>query len=136
MFTILSIWPSNVEGWVTLITLFCGFIGSVAALVPTLIKLFKSLKEIVKNKNWKKIMQLADIAIKKAEETGLPGADKLKIAIEAVKEECHALNIVIDDKVLADLEEYIREAIQFFNDMSVATKVGKKAAKATLKEKE
>ncbi len=130
MFTMLSIWPSTVEGWVGLIILFCSLIGSIAALVPTLIKLFKSLKEIVKNRDWKKVLKLADIAIKKAEETGLPGSDKLHIVMETVQEECVELGIKVDQELLDNLEEYIRETIEWFNDMNAANKAGKKAAKA------
>ena len=135
MFAMLSIWPSTVEGWVGLITLFAGLIGSIAALVPTLIKLFKSLKELVKNKNWKQIMKLADIAMQKAEETGEPGSDKLKIAMDIVKAECKELNIDLDDALLNDLEDYIRDAIEYFNNMTIASKAGKKAAKAAKENK-
>ncbi len=133
MLTLLSIWPSTVEGWVTLITVFAGLVSAIAALVPTLIKLFKTLKELAKNKDWQKILKLADIAIEKAEETGLPGADKLHIAMQAVQEECVELGIQLDEKLLDNLEEYIKEAIKFFNDMTAANKAGKKAKKENSK---
>lgn len=47
-----SFWPVTAEGWITLISFIVGFIGAVAALIPTVIKLVKKGKELIANKDW------------------------------------------------------------------------------------
>ena len=126
---IMSIWPSTVEGWVGLITLICGLIAAIATLVPTFVKLFNTVKELVKEKNWKKITQIAINAIRAAEQSGMSGADKKEMVIAAVKAGCAEAGIELDDEQLVRLADYIDEMIKYFNDMTAATKIGTKAAK-------
>lgn len=118
---------------ITLITLICGLIGAVGALIPTLVKLFNALKEIVKNKNWEKIIKIAYKAVEEAEKTGKSGAEKKEIAIAAVKAGCAEAGIELDVEQANKLADYIDELIEYFNNMSDASKVGKKAAKAVAK---
>lgn len=117
-----SAWPSNVEGWVTLITLIVGLIGAIAALVPTIIKMVKALRELIKNKQWQKIVELAINAMKEAEGLFQEGTDKLEYAMKTVKAACKELNIELDDTLVANLEKYIRDLISWHNDMNDAEK--------------
>lgn len=120
MFT--SIWPSTVEGWVGLITLFIGLIGAIVALVPVVIKLGKALKEIVKNKDWNTIKDIAFGAMKIVEDyykehPDMSSDDKLEMALDIIKGSCAEVGVELDDKVLEDVVKYIRDTINWFNGM-------------------
>ena len=116
---------SDVQNWIILITLICGLLGSIATLIPVLIKLFKTLKEIVSNKNWKQILQIANRAIKVAEATGLPGANKQQMVIDAIVKECQEFDIEVTDKMITDIIDYIKDTVKWFNDMNEAQKLAK-----------
>ena len=113
-----NIWPTSVEGWVGLILMFLGLIGSIAALIPTAIKLFKALKEIVKNKNWQKILELADNAMELAEITSLHGSDKRDLVINTVRKGCSELDIELNEELVENLIKYIDESIRWLNRMN------------------
>lgn len=113
-----GVWPSTVEGWVGLISLIIGLVGAVVALIPTAIKCFKALKEIAKNHDWKKIMEIADAAMKDVEGSKKSGKKKLETVISAVKAGCAEAGIEIDDKLLEDLTKYINECIEWHNGMN------------------
>ena len=118
MWILFNIWPASVEGWVGLILMFLGLIGSIAALIPTAIKLFKALKEIVKNKNWQKILELADNAMELAEITSLHGSDKRDLVINTVRKGCSELDIELNEELVENLIKYIDESIQWLNRMN------------------
>lgn len=117
MWILFNIWPTSVEGWIGLILMFLGLIGSMAALIPTAIKLFKALKEIVKNKNWQKILELADNAMELAEITSLHGSDKRDLVIETVRTGCSELDIELNEELVENLIKYIDDTIQWLNRM-------------------
>lgn len=112
-----SFWPTTAEGWAGIITFIIGFIGAIAALIPVSIKLVKRGKEIVKNKDWAKIKEIADTAMKTAEATGKTGAEKKEIVIASVKAGCEAAGIVIDETLLQNLADYIDVTIDRVNGM-------------------
>lgn len=112
-----SFWPTTAEGWVGIITFIIGFIGAIVALIPVSIKLVKRGRELVKNKDWAKIKEIADTAMKTAESTGKTGAEKKEIVIAAVKAGCEKAGIVIDEKLLKDLADYIDTTIEWVNGM-------------------
>lgn len=112
-----SFWPTTAEGWVGIITFIIGFIGAIVALIPVSIKLVKRGKELIKNKDWAKIKEIADTAMKTAESTGKTGAEKKEIVIVAVKAGCEKAGIVIDEKLLKDLVDYIDTTIEWVNGM-------------------
>ena len=118
MFNILSIWPTTAEGWVTFIGLIVGLIGAVLALVPTVIKLGKAFKEIIANKDWKKIMKTATAAMVAAEETGKTGAFKEAMVVAAVLAMCKENNIDVDQQLIDNLKDYIAQTIEWFNNMN------------------
>lgn len=112
-----SFWPTTAEGWVGIITFIIGFIGAIVALIPVSIKLVKRGKELIKNKDWAKIKEIADTAMKTAESTGKTGAEKKEIVIAAVKAGCAEAGIIIDEKLLKDLADYIDTTIEWVNGM-------------------
>jgi len=116
---ILSI--ENISNICTLIGLIVGLVGAIAALIPTLIKLGKALKEIINDKNWTKIKEIADAAMKVAEETGASGADKLTMVIASVKAGCEKCDIILDENLVNNLITYINNTIAWFNSMKEIT---------------
>lgn len=117
-----SIWPTTVEGWVGLITLIVGLIGAIAALIPVAIKLFKALKEIVKNKNWSKIKDIAKAAMTTVEEyhrshPEMSSDDKLNMALDIIQAGCAEIGVEVDDEILNNLVDYITKTISWFNGM-------------------
>ena len=79
----------EVEQVITLITLIVGLIGAIAALVPTLIKLFNTMKELIQNKNWQALKDIAKVAMQEVEEhyrqhPEMTSQQKLDMAIEII----------------------------------------------------
>ena len=95
--TLGSIWPTTVEGWVNLIVFIAGFVAAVAVLIPVAIKLVKKGAELMKDKNWSKIKDIALAAMKEAE-------------------------IEISEEDLKNLAKYIDETIEWFNSMNKSSK--------------
>jgi len=112
-----SFWPNTLEGWVSLISFIIGFVGAIVALIPMTINLVKKGKELIKNKDWDKIKEIADVAMKKAEETGKTGAEKKEIVIAAVKAGCEEAGIIINEQLLKNLADYIDATIEWVNSM-------------------
>ena len=119
----------NAREIITLITLILGLLGAIGALIPTAIKLFDALKKIVKDKNWAQISSVAYRAVQSAEQTGKSGEEKKKIAINVVIDACDEMGVEVDEKLLQDIGDLIDDIIEFFNNMTVANKTGKKIAK-------
>lgn len=84
-------------------------------------KLYTVCKELVKDKNWAKIMKIALTAMETAEKTGASGADKKAQVIEAVKAACDEMGVNAAP-FMDDLSKYIDEIID------VTKKVNVKAA--------
>lgn len=107
---------------ITLITLIAGLIGAIAALIPTFIKLKECLVDIVKNKNWAKIMQVAMSAMKTVEASGKTGADKKQMVVNIVTQSCANLEIELDAELIKRLSDYIDDTIDFVNSMNTNKK--------------
>ena len=112
----------NPQDIITLITLIVGLIGAIAALIPTLIKLCNSLKEIAQNKNWNKLVSIAMEAMKDVEKhyranPDMTGEQKLDMALEIIKKSSANLDVTISDKDINDLIKYINDTIKWANDM-------------------
>ena len=117
-----SIWPTTVEGWVNLIVFIVGFIAAIAVLVPVAIKLAKKGAELVKNKNWSKIKDIALAAMKEAEASGKKGSEKQQMVIDAVVAGCKEAEIEINEEDLKNLAKYIDETIEWFKNMKKSSK--------------
>ena len=117
-----SIWPTTIEGWVNLVVFVSGFIAAVAVLIPVAIKLIKKGAELVKNKNWSKIKEIALAAMKEAEASGKKGSEKQQMVIDAVIAGCKTAEIEIGEEDLKNLTKYIDETIAWFNNMNKSSK--------------
>ena len=117
-----SIWPTTIEGWVNLVIFIFGFIAAIAFLIPVAIKLVKKGAELVKNKNWSKIKEIALAAMKEAEASGKKGSEKQQMVIDAVIAGCKTAEIEISEEDLKNLTKYIDETIAWFNNMNKSSK--------------
>ena len=117
-----SIWPTTAEGWAGLLVFVVGFIAAIAALIPTVIKLVKKGAELMKNKNWSKMKDIALAAMKEAEASGKKGSEKQQMVIDAVVAGCKEAEIEIDEEDLKNLAKYIDETIEWFNSMNKSSK--------------
>ena len=117
-----SIWPTTIEGWVNLVVFVSGFIAAVAVLIPVAIKLIKKGAELVKNKNWSKIKEIALAAMKEAEASGKKGSEKQQMVIDAVIAGCKTAEIEIGEEDLKNFTKYIDETIAWFNNMNKFSK--------------
>lgn len=122
-----SIWPTTVEGWINLTVFIVGFIAAVAALIPVAIKLVKKGAELVKNKNWSKIQEIAMAAMKEAEASGKKGSEKQQMVIDAVVAGCKEAGIEVSEDDLKNLASYINTTIDWFNKMSDSSAKEEKA---------
>ena len=117
-----SIWPTTAEGWAGLLVFVVGFIAAIAALIPTVIKLVKKGAELMKDKNWSKIKDIALAAMKEAEASGKKGSEKQQMVIDAVVAGCKEAEIEISEEDLKNLAKYIDETIEWFNSMNKSSK--------------
>lgn len=105
-------WLETTQGIITLIASGVALLGTILTLC---VNLYNALKEVVKNKEWNKIIKLADAAMTAAEKSDKSGADKKQMVIEAVQAGCKELGISVD---LCKLSEYIDECIDFANKIN------------------
>lgn len=117
-----SIWPTTVEGWTNLIVFIVGFVAAVAALVPVAVKLAKKGGELVKDKNWAKMQEIAMAAMKEAEASGKKGSEKQQMVIDAVIAGCKEAGIEVSEADLKNLASYINATIDWYNKMNGSKK--------------
>ena len=118
----------SLSDWETLLGLIATGLALLSAVITMGVKLFKAGKEIVKNKDWKKVMAIADVAMTKAEAELKEGTAKLEVVLETVKAGCSEIGVNADE-FIDDLKEYVEDAIKFHNDLTAAKKLQKKAEK-------
>lgn len=99
-----------------------NLIIAIVSIIPTLVSVIALIINIIKTKNWKLVMAIADEAMKTVEEysklhPGMSSDDKLNMAIEAVKSGLAVAGIKFDADMIKRIVEYIRESIGWFNEM-------------------
>lgn len=102
-------WIETAQGIITLITGALVLAGTITGLVIKLVAAFKKIKQ---NKDWTKILELADAAMLEAEKSQKDGADKKTMVINMVTASCKNLGIDCD---LTDLSKYIDNCVDFVN---------------------
>lgn len=112
----------EVEQVITLITLIVGLIGAIAALVPTLIKLFNIMKELIQNKNWQALKDIAKVAMQEVEEhyrqhPEMTSQQKLDMAIEIIISGAAEIDVEVSEDTIREIVKYINETIKWANDM-------------------
>jgi hypothetical protein len=110
------------EQVITLITLIAGLVGAVAALVPTLIKLFQTIKELVKNKNWAALTSIAmramsEVEVEYRKNPSMTSQEKLDMAMDIIQTAAAQIDVTITDDEINNLVKYINDTIKWANDM-------------------
>ena len=98
-----------------LLTLIITGVTLLGTLVGVGNKLWQEIKIIAKNKDLKKIMEIADAAMKQAEESGKSGAEKEEMAIEIIRATTKTLGIEFN---IDEVVQYIKDTIAFVNQIS------------------
>ncbi len=113
-------WFETIQG---IITLAISGVTLISTIVGLGIKLYGAFKELIKNKNWLKVITIADAAMKEAEASGKAGKDKKDQVIDVVTAACKEMGITCD---LEALSNYIDECIAFVNDINNLANSSKK----------
>lgn len=104
------------------IELITTIISLVITLIPTLTGLIITCVKLFKNKDWSKIKDIADAAMKEVEEqskdVNMTSEKKLEAALEAIQKSLTVAGITFDDKTKQRTKEYIEQCIKWFNQMS------------------
>lgn len=118
------------ENTIQLIIAIATLIGTIGALVPTIIALFKFFKSNIKNKNWNIIFAFAKEAVIAAEKSGAAGAEKKQMVIDSVIASCSSVGIEVNEDTLVQLSNAIDDLITWYNEMKKKNTTKKKSTKA------
>lgn len=94
------------------VLLIVELIGAIVALVPTVISVFYLIKNIIKNKNWKLVEQIAQKAMTEAENyakdhPNMTGDEKFEFAIKIIKAGLSEAGIDFDENLAKQVKSYI-----------------------------
>ena len=95
---------------------------AIVSVIPTIVSVVLLIINIVKNKNWNMVMDIADAAMRKVEEyskehPGMSSDEKLDMALEAIKAGLEVAGIKLDKALLQRIIAYIKQSISWFNEM-------------------
>lgn len=113
------VWYETAAGIITLITSGVSLIGGIVAIIYSIITKVKALKGKSMSEVWALIMQTADAAMTSVESSGLSGADKKTMVIDAVKAVLKT-NGINGDSFMDQLSAYIDSCISFANGLKDA----------------
>jgi len=99
-----------------------GLISAIVSIIPTVVSVVVLIINIIKNKNWNMVMDIADAAMRKVEEysrehPGMSSDEKLDMALEAIKAGLEVAGIKLDKALLERIIAYIKQSISWFNEM-------------------
>lgn len=114
-------WISTVNGLISLITALVGLIGTGIGAFFAIKNWIKATKEKSSKEIWAMIMEIADAAMREAEQSDLHGKDKKGAVLNVVKAGCKAAGIDIGP-FIDQLGEYIDQCIEWYNGMSKVAK--------------
>lgn len=101
---------------IVLLTGLIGLIGSGIGAYFAIKNWISVIKTKTSNENWTMLMELADAAMKEAEQTTLSGGDKKTMAMNAIAAGAEAAGLDIS-QFIGRLDSYIDQTIKFVNDM-------------------
>lgn len=107
---------STANELIVLLTSFLGLIGTGLGTFFAIKNWLKAIKEKTKAEQWVLIMEMADAAMKTAEQTAASGADKKAMVIETIRGSATAANLDLS-MFLDQLSLYIDQTIDFVNNM-------------------
>ena len=94
--------------------LICSLITAIAGVIPTIVSVVILVRNIIKNKDWQQVCEIAKAAMTAAEDyakehPSMTGDEKLEFALEIVKKGLDAAGIVVDDALIKRIIEYIKQ---------------------------
>ena len=100
-----------------------NLIIAIVSIIPTLVSVGVLIYNIIKNKNWTLMMNIADAAMAKVEEyyrlhPEMTSEQKLEMAVEAIEEGLKVAGITVDKKTLQRLIDYVKQSIGWLNEMN------------------
>ena len=119
--------------WVQLIT---AVLAGLATAIPLVIKLYNTVKEATRSKNWNLLMKMAMDYMKEAEKNYASGADRKAWVLSMIRASAVNINYDLteeDIKKLEDLIDAICDASKVINNSDKA-RTELKEVKAELKE--
>lgn len=101
-------------------------IVAVCGLIPTIVSVICLIVNIIKNKNWQLVEEIAKQAMSSAEEFAkthpeMTGEDKLNLALEAVKSGLAAAKIKVDEALIKQVIEYIKQMCSWSKTVNTGT---------------
>jgi hypothetical protein len=103
----------------SILVLLTGLVGLIGTGVSTYFAVKMWIEKLKTKKSqeiWVMLMEMADAAMKEAEQSGKAGADKKAMVIEIIKASALAAELDITD-FLEQLDVYIDQTIDFVNKM-------------------
>ena len=106
----------NAEAIISLIVSLVLALGTVITLIC---KLIPTIKNLIKEKNWKKIEAAIFTAAIEAEKQSCSGAEKKDIVLKSVEQFCKSIGAEFDSSLIGS---FIDEAISFSNSLQKENK--------------
>ena len=100
-----------------------NLIIAIISIIPTLVSVVCLIINIVKTKNWNLVMDIADASMREVEEYSrthpdMTSDDKLNMALKAIETGLSVAGIKLDTDLLKRIIDYIRQSINWFNEMN------------------
>ena len=94
--------------------LILDLIVAICGIIPTIVTVVCLVKNIIKNKNWKLVEEIAMEAMTAAEKYAaehpeMTGEDKLEMALTAIKTGLAAAGVKVDEALIKQIIAYIQE---------------------------
>lgn len=89
--------------WETVIQYACMILAGIATAVPLALELVKYAKQVVKEKNWSRLLSLVLTLMQDAEQAFQSGAERKDYVISAVKSLSTAVGYEMEEKALSEL---------------------------------
>ena len=99
-----------------------GLVSAIVTIIPTIVSTVLLVRNIIKNKDWATIMDIADASMRKVEDYSkkhpdMSSEEKLDMALESIKAGLEVVGIKLDKDLINRIIAYIKESIYWFNGM-------------------
>jgi len=109
-------WITTANGLIALLTGLFGLVGTGIGAFFAIKGFIKATKQKSASEIWAMIQNIADSAMKQAEQSGKEGKQKKEMVIDVVKASCKSAGIDLD-AFIDQLSDYIDQTIAFVNGM-------------------
>lgn len=106
----------NIEGWVNLIV---EVFASLAVILPLGLKLAQTVKDLVKQRNWPKIVNAVIRYMMVAEDNLTDGAEKKEWVLSMIQSTAEQLNYELTESDLANIADMIDDLVDLSDNINV-----------------